>query len=99
MSLPGILGQDFMMQNIRSWNLETLQLCTKDGKTIYCYSGESTGSICRVSVKQNVDIPPRSCMLVPVSVSNAIDMHGAAFVDDLNGGNLKFLKGVINPNF
>ncbi|KAH3700619.1 hypothetical protein DPMN_075596 [Dreissena polymorpha] len=38
-------------------------------------------------------------MLVPVSVSNAIDMHGSAFVDDLNGENIKCLKGVIDPNF
>lgn len=33
MSLPGILGQDFMMVNIKSWDLEALTLCTKDGKT------------------------------------------------------------------
>ncbi len=99
MSLPVILGQDFMMVNIKSWDLDALTLCTKDGKTIYCNSGESTESICRVSVKQNVDIPPRSYMLVPVSVSKAIDMHGPVFIDDLRGGDIKLLKGVIDPNF
>ena len=57
MSLPGILGQDFIMENVKQWNIETLELYTKDGSVIHCYSGEETTTVCRVEVNEGVDIP------------------------------------------
>lgn len=55
-TLAGILGQDFMMKNIRSKkDLESLEQRTKDGNIIGCLSGEETSHIYRVVVKMKVD--------------------------------------------
>ena len=31
MKQPGILGQDFLKVNIKTWNFDNLELCTKNG--------------------------------------------------------------------
>ena len=75
MSLDGILGQDFIRKHIRYWDLESLELCTKDGYTINCYTEDRSEGICRVVAKETVEIPSHSCVLVPVKLRNSTDMQ------------------------
>ena len=101
MSLPGILGQDFIMENVKQWNIETLELYTKDGSVIHCYSGEETTTVCRVEVNEGVDIPAMSCMFVSVQVPNHKILPEVAFIDDSeieNNDNLKLFSGIIDIN-
>ena len=59
----GILGQDFLLKYVKSWDLEAHKLILKHGNTIECYTKSGTSRVCRVLVKETVQIPPQSCIL------------------------------------
>ena len=55
-----------MANHIKSWEIQNQRLHTLDGNTIDIVT-EGTGlSVCRVLVKEKVEIPPRSFQMLPV---------------------------------
>ena len=99
-SLPGILGQDFITKHIKQWDLETLELCTKDGYIMQCGTWEETKRVCRIIVEEEVQVPPKTCVLVPVKISNFDTLPETAFVDGMDvekGNDIHVLRGIMNP--
>ena len=89
------------MENVKQWNIETLELYTKDGSVIHCYSGEETTTVCRVVVNEGVDLPAMSCMFVSVQIPNHKILPEVAFIDDSeieNNDNMKLFSGIIDIN-
>jgi len=102
-SLEGILGQDFITKHIRYWDLESLQLWTKNGSSISCSTG-ANGGVCRVLAKERVEIPSRSCVLVPVELPKLATLPDKIFInsrEDMKadwGGNCEIMPGIISPH-
>ncbi|KAH3798213.1 hypothetical protein DPMN_151807 [Dreissena polymorpha] len=72
-----------MANHIKSWDIQNHKLHTLDGYTIDCVT-EGTGlSVCRVLVKEKVEIPPRSFQMLPVEVKGFVPE--VVFVDGIQG--------------
>lgn len=72
----GILGQDFLLKQVRKVDYRRMVLNTNDDQEIQCWIGGKANMVCRVEVKDTITIPPRSSMLLPVEVP------GSAFLTD-----------------
>ena len=99
-SLQGIIGQDFLLNNVKRWDLESLELLTKDNKAIHCYTKESSRAVCRVHVDGTITVPPRSCMMVPVKIPNAEVLPDAVLIDIEGSRNTSctLVSGIIDPH-
>ncbi|XP_053383689.1 uncharacterized protein LOC128549929 [Mercenaria mercenaria] len=100
-SLPGLLGQDFIMKNIVQWNLERMELNTKDGYAIQCQTMESIDRVCRVTVGGEIEIPAKTCMLVPVKIPSSEFLPEVAFVGEMEThqlNDMKVIKGILDPH-
>ena len=57
-SQEGILGQDFIMDKIKVWDLRAMEMLTYQDESVHCYQGGQRSSICMVLVREDVEIPP-----------------------------------------
>ncbi|KAH3735526.1 hypothetical protein DPMN_042061 [Dreissena polymorpha] len=65
-NIQEILGQDFMANHIKSWEIQNQRLHTLDGNTIDIVTDGTGLSVCRVLVKEMVEITPMSFQMLPV---------------------------------
>lgn len=103
-TLDGIIGHDFITRHTKCWDFESLNLITKDGYHIPCYSNKKQQSVYRLIATEKVEIPAQSGMLVPVKIPTASGtLPGPVFINngDSDGpvyGELEVLSGIISDH-
>ena len=101
MANQGILGYDFIGKHIRYWDMENMEMLTKDGMSISCYAGRNAGCICRVTVTEHIEIPSRTCSIIPIAISNSDLLPETAYVDcHISQSEKEFgiIGGIIDPH-
>ena len=76
----GILGQDFLLENVKRIDYEKYLLYTKHDE-VTCWLGAKSSMICRVLVKEQVNIPANSSAWVPVAILNKEHLSSTILVE------------------
>jgi hypothetical protein len=78
----GVLGQDFLLQNVRKLDYEKYILHTSTD-SIHCHVGEGTRTVCRVMVEEKINIPGNSGVWVPVRIPSVNYLATAGLIQSL----------------
>ena len=76
----GILGQDFLLKNVRKIDYTRLVLHTKSSE-IQCWVGGEAEMVCRIEVKEEITIPSNSGMWVPVKIPQSDHISRFGYVE------------------
>lgn len=99
----GILGQDFLMKHIKTWDLETLSLKTKHNAIIKLEVGGETQIVCRVLVKEKIELTSHSVTFVPVNIVDGERLASAAYVEGVKSAQsteeqVQVVPGIMDPH-
>jgi transposase InsO family protein len=98
----GVLGQDFVLKHIKTWDFDSLSMRTRQEKEIRCHFGGNENMSCRVTVQEEVEIPSNSYMFVPVELHNDT-VSGIGFLGELDTcieetGHVRIIPGVVDTS-
>lgn len=99
----GILGQDFLLKHIKTWDLETPCLRTRQNSEIRLETGGETQVVCRVLVKDRTQIPPHSVSFVPVNIVNGKQLAATGYIEGIETENITekqatIVPGIVDPH-
>ena len=82
---PLILGRDFSIQNCIdiSWTKSNTRQLTQNNKVIVETAEYQTPSRSSVSLKKNIKVPPRSCIVVDVDINTTEEIKVEVIPDQL----------------
>lgn len=80
----GILGQDFIMKHIKTWDLDVPCLRTRQNTVIPLETGGETQAVCRVLIRDEMQIPPHSVGFVPVDIVNSKQLASTGYVEGID---------------
>lgn len=93
-----ILGQDFLLKNVKKIDYRKLSLITVDGD-ISCWIGGEAEMICRVQVAEKITIPPCTQVTIPVVIPNCKYLAETGLIEasfeHLTGKPMILLPGII----
>ena len=86
----GILGQDFLLKHIKTWDLAVLCLRTRHNTVIPLATGGETQVVGRVLIKDKTQIPVHSNSFVPRDIVNGKQPATAGYLGSIeNDGSLE----------
>ena len=99
MAPDGILGQDFLLQYVKSVDYEKYTLKMKTCSTIQCWLGQKDSMICRVLAAEETVIPGNSSVWISVAIPGKENLQPVALVEgnDLSK-TVQLLPGLINTD-
>ncbi len=99
MTPDGILGQDFLLQNIKSVNYETYEMITNSGN-IQCWVGGGSSMVCRITVRENIALPGNSTSWVPVEIPYRKHTEHSIHVQPLprQCNQVHLVEGIVSPD-
>lgn len=99
--VDGIIGQDFILQHVRCWDMDTLKLKLRTGECIECFTSGEAERICRVTVRERVELPPKSFKFVKVSIPGGECLAESGYVEnDIDAESSKLvniIEGIVDP--
>ena len=98
----GILGQDFLLKHIKTWDLDVPCLRTRQNTVIPLATGGETQTVCSVLIKDKTQIPPRSVCFVPVDIVNCQNLAANGYVEGIcsetSPDQMTVVPGIVNPH-
>ena len=86
----GILGQDFLLKHIKTWDLDVPCLRTRHNTVIPLATGSETQVVGRVLIKDKTQIPVHSNSFVPRDIVNGKQPAAAGYLGSIeNDGSLE----------
>lgn len=78
----GIIGQDFILKHARHLDFDTLQLILRSGECVQCYACREIDRVCRVIVREGIEIPPQSYTCVRVEIPDNGQLPAIGYVEN-----------------
>lgn len=99
----GILGQDFLLKHIKTWDMDVPCLRTRQNTEIRLETGGETQVVCRVLVKDKTQISPHSVSFVPVEIVNGKRLATTAYMEGiedkiLTEKQVTIVAGIVDPH-
>ncbi|MCG7877679.1 MAG: reverse transcriptase family protein, partial [Candidatus Thiodiazotropha endolucinida] len=99
----GILGQDFLLEHIKTWDMDVPCLRTRQDTNIQLEMGGETQVACRVLVKDKTQIPAHSVSFVPVKIVSGDQLPNSAYMEGIEDKELAekqitIVPGIVDPH-
>ena len=96
MTPEGLLGHDFPFKHIKTWDLETPCLRTRQNSEIRLETGGERQVVCRVLVQDRTQIPPHSVSFVPVNINDK-QLAATGYIEGIETENITQIQATIVP--
>ncbi|XP_045206353.2 uncharacterized protein LOC123558545 [Mercenaria mercenaria] len=103
MAMEGIIGQDFIMKHVKSWDMDNLKLKLRSGENVQCVTQSEAERVCRIIVTGTLEIPPNSYGYVKVTIPNSEHLAKTGYVENCEYGiedkdSVSLTEGVVDPH-
>lgn len=96
----GIIGQDFILKHAKQLDFDNLELVLRTGERVQCYACHEAYRVCRVTVREEIKIPPQSYAFVSVVIPDNEQLPPTGFVENIKDTNASFqvIEGLVEPH-